>query len=85
MARSLPSSSASCARRSPTGGREIDTQGDAFFFAFPTAKEAVTAALVGPRALAGHEWTEGNEVVKRSTSATHPAVSPSARASSGSL
>jgi len=34
------------------GGVEVDTQGDAFFVAFPTAAGAVTAAAAGQRALA---------------------------------
>ncbi len=33
------------------GGVEVDTQGDAFFVAFPTAVGAVTAATSGQRAL----------------------------------
>jgi class 3 adenylate cyclase/CheY-like chemotaxis protein len=37
-------------------GREIDTQGDAFFFVFPRGKDAVAGALAGQRALAGHSW-----------------------------
>ena len=37
-------------------GVEIDTQGDAFFFAFPRAREAVAAAVDVQRAHAGHEW-----------------------------
>jgi predicted ATPase/class 3 adenylate cyclase len=35
------------------GGVEVDTQGDAFFFAFPTAPDAVEAAAAGQAALAG--------------------------------
>jgi predicted ATPase/class 3 adenylate cyclase len=34
------------------GGVEVDTQGDAFFFAFPSAQEAAAAALEAQRALA---------------------------------
>ena len=34
------------------GGVEVDTQGDAFFYAFPTAPGAVLAAAEGKRALA---------------------------------
>jgi predicted ATPase/DNA-binding SARP family transcriptional activator len=34
------------------GGREVDTQGDAFFVAFPRAKDAVAAAVSAQRALA---------------------------------
>ncbi len=36
------------------GGREIDTQGDAFFYAFSSAHEAVLAAVEGQRALSGY-------------------------------
>jgi class 3 adenylate cyclase len=38
------------------GGREVDTQGDAFFYSFPRARDAVAAAVAGQRALAGHAW-----------------------------
>jgi YVTN family beta-propeller protein len=41
------------------GGREIDTQGDAFFVAFPRAKDAVAAAVDAQTALASHEWPDG--------------------------
>ena len=40
-------------------GIEIDTQGDAFFFAFPRARDAVAAAVEAQRAHAAHEWPEG--------------------------
>ena len=43
-------------------GREIDTQGDSFFFAFARANAALGAAVVAQRALAEHEWPEGGEV-----------------------
>ena len=35
-------------------GREIDTQGDSFFFAFSRAKHAIAAAIDGQRSLAAH-------------------------------
>jgi YVTN family beta-propeller protein len=38
------------------GGFEIDTQGDAFFVAFSSAREAVLAAVEGQRALSGYPW-----------------------------
>jgi class 3 adenylate cyclase len=47
------------------GGTEIDTQGDAFFFSFPRARDAVAAAVAAQRALRDHEWPEGREVSVR--------------------
>jgi len=44
------------------GGVEIDTQGDAFFFAFPRARDAITAAVESQRAHADHDWPDGVEV-----------------------
>ena len=44
------------------GGREIDTQGDAFFVAFSRAKDAATAALAAQSGLLAHEWPEGARV-----------------------
>jgi class 3 adenylate cyclase len=44
------------------GGSEIDTQGDAFFFSFPRARDAVTAAVAAQRALREHAWPEAREV-----------------------
>jgi YVTN family beta-propeller protein len=43
------------------GGRELDTQGDAFFYAFGRARGAVAAAVEGQRALAAYEWPGGVE------------------------
>ena len=43
------------------GGREMDTQGDAFFVAFARARHAVEAAVEAQRALAAHEWPDGVE------------------------
>src|SRR5262249_47408584 len=40
-------------------GAEVDTQGDAFFVAFPTAPAAVAAAVDATHALAAHAWPEG--------------------------
>src|SRR6266700_4492944 len=44
------------------GGREIDTQGDSFFVAFPRAKDAVAAAVQAQHELAAHPWPEGTAV-----------------------
>src|SRR5580765_1727580 len=44
------------------GGIEIDTQGDAFFFVFPRAREAVAAAVEVQRAHAATEWPGNVEV-----------------------
>ena len=41
------------------GGREVDTEGDAFFFSFPRATDAVAAAVEAQRVLAEHNWSEG--------------------------
>jgi len=43
-------------------GHEIDTQGDAFFVAFASAKQAILCALEVQRALAGHDWPSGTSV-----------------------
>lgn len=43
-------------------GIEIDAQGDAFFFAFSRARDAVTAAVEAQRAHAANEWPTGSVV-----------------------
>jgi class 3 adenylate cyclase len=48
-----------------SGGAEIDAQGDAFFFSFTRARDAVAAAVAAQRALAAHEWPAGAEVKVR--------------------
>lgn len=52
-------------RLSSAGGREIDTQGDAFFFSFPRAKDAVDGAVAAQRELGGHAWPDGVDVKVR--------------------
>jgi class 3 adenylate cyclase len=47
------------------GGREVDTQGDAFFFSFPRAKDGVEAAVAGQHAIAQHTWPGGAQVKVR--------------------
>jgi predicted ATPase len=41
------------------GGVEVDSEGDAFFFAFPDAAAGLFAAADGQRALAAHAWPGG--------------------------
>ena len=43
-------------------GIEIDTQGDAFFFAFPRARDAVAAAVEAQRAHSAADWPGGEAV-----------------------
>ncbi|MGO8947704.1 MAG: tetratricopeptide repeat protein [Ktedonobacterales bacterium] len=44
------------------GGVEVDTAGDGFFVAFPTAPAALAAAAAATRSLAAHSWPEGAAV-----------------------
>jgi class 3 adenylate cyclase len=43
-------------------GVEVDTQGDSFFVAFPTAPAAVAAAAAAQYALTDHAWPDGAAV-----------------------
>jgi class 3 adenylate cyclase len=57
------------------GGAEIDGHGDAFFFAFARAREAVAAAVAAQRAHAVHEWPGGETVrVRMGLHTGEPAV-----------
>jgi class 3 adenylate cyclase len=40
------------------GGREVDNQGDAFFFVFARARDAAEAAAGGQQALNAHAWPD---------------------------
>src|SRR5690242_5356794 len=44
------------------GGTVVDSEGDAFFVAFGSAKDAIAGAAEAQRALAAHEWRDGNEI-----------------------
>jgi YVTN family beta-propeller protein len=46
-------------------GYEVDTQGDSFFVAFASAREALLAAVEGQLALLSHTWPEGVEIKVR--------------------
>jgi len=50
---------------SSSGGVEVDTQGDALFYAFSRATDAVVAAVEAQRALASHPWAQGVSVAVR--------------------
>ena len=47
------------------GGREVDTQGDAFFFTFPGCGLALKAAVDIQTSLAQHDWPEGADLTVR--------------------
>jgi class 3 adenylate cyclase len=60
---------------SARGGQEVDTQGDAFFFAFERARDAVAAAVAAQRTLAAHDWPEGKALrVRMSLHTGEPVV-----------
>ena len=44
------------------GGREVDTQGDAFFAVFTTARECAAAAITIQQAMAAHAWPGGERL-----------------------
>lgn len=46
-------------------GREVDTQGDSFFVAFPRAVDAVSCVVEAQRGLAAHPWPDGAVVQVR--------------------
>lgn len=46
-------------------GHEIDTQGDAFFYSFPRARDAVAAAVTAQRELASRDWPDDARVLVR--------------------
>jgi class 3 adenylate cyclase len=57
------------------GGVEIDVQGDAFFFAFARARDAVAAAVAAQRAHAERDWPDGEDVrVRMGLHTGEPAV-----------
>jgi oligopeptide transport system substrate-binding protein len=43
-------------------GAEVDTQGDAFFYSFPRATQAVNAAVEAQQRIAANKWPEGSDV-----------------------
>jgi YVTN family beta-propeller protein len=61
------------------GGHEVDTQGDSFFVAFTSAREALLAAVEGQLALLSHPWPEGVQVKVRMGLHTGQAVASGGR------
>jgi class 3 adenylate cyclase len=57
-------------------GTEVDTQGDAFFIALPTPKDAVQAAIQAQRALTEHPWPQGDLRVRIGIHTGTPEVTP---------
>lgn len=47
------------------GGVEVDMQGDAFFFAFTSARDALAGCVAAQRALAVHQWPGGESMSVR--------------------
>jgi YVTN family beta-propeller protein len=47
------------------GGYEVDTQGDSFFVAFSSARDALLAAVEGQLALLAHPWPDGVRIKVR--------------------
>ncbi len=45
-----------------SGGIEVGTEGDAFFYVFESAEDAITGAVKAQQALAAHPWPEGGAV-----------------------
>ena len=55
------------------GGREVDTEGDAFFAAFARPGDAIRAAVMAQRALGRHRWPGSDRVkVRMGIHAGHP-------------
>jgi class 3 adenylate cyclase/DNA-binding beta-propeller fold protein YncE len=48
-----------------SNGHEVDTQGDAFFFAFARARDALEGAAQSQRLLAVHPWPDGMQLRAR--------------------
>jgi YVTN family beta-propeller protein len=60
-------------------GHEVDTQGDSFFVAFSSARDALLAAIEGQMALLAHPWPEGVQIRVRMGLHTGQAVASGGR------
>jgi len=61
------------------GGYEVDTQGDSFFVAFSSAREALLAAVEGQLAVLSHSWPDGVAIKVRMGLHTGQAVASDGR------
>ena len=61
------------------GGHEVDTQGDSFFVAFASAREALLAGVEGQLALLSHSWPDGAQIKVRMGLHTGHAVAAEGR------
>ena len=60
-------------------GHEVDTQGDSFFVAFASARDALLAAVAGQRALRAHPWPAEVEIKVRMGLHTGQAIAAGGR------
>ena len=60
-------------------GHEVDTQGDSFFVAFASARDALLAAVEGQLALSSHSWPDGVQIKVRMALHTGQAVATGGR------
>ena len=60
-------------------GHEVDTQGDSFFVAFSSARDALLAAVDGQRALLAHPWPDGARIRVRMGLHTGQAIAAGGR------
>jgi YVTN family beta-propeller protein len=60
-------------------GHEVDTQGDSFFVAFASARDALLAAVEGQLALLSHTWPEGVQIKVRMGLHTGQAIAAGGR------
>jgi YVTN family beta-propeller protein len=61
------------------GGYEVDTQGNSFFIAFSSARDALLAAVEGQLALLAHPWPDGVRIKVRMGVHTGQAVASGGR------
>ncbi|MEP7225601.1 MAG: adenylate/guanylate cyclase domain-containing protein, partial [Actinomycetota bacterium] len=60
-------------------GYEVDTQGDSFFVAFSSARDALMAAVEGQLAISSHSWPDGEQIKVRMGLHTGQAIATGGR------